>query len=104
MAAACAMTAAALLGTVHFGFQRCQLLADVVIGFQFGKRVIQSVLFTDTDAFSFRFHVVDPAFELLETRQGFIQLATVELTAHFARRGGRLVAQRQCVLARPGFG
>jgi len=61
------MAAAVLLGAVHFGFQRCQLLADGVISFQFGKRVIQSVLFTDADAF--RFYVVDPAFELLENSQ-----------------------------------
>lgn len=66
MVAFYAMAPTALLEAVHFGFQCYQLLTDSVIGFQFGKHVIQSILFTNADAF--RFHVVNLAFALLEAR------------------------------------
>jgi hypothetical protein len=41
---------ALLVILIHFGFQRCQLLADFIIRFQFGKLLIQRLLFAKTMA------------------------------------------------------
>ena len=66
-----------LVVLLHFGFQRRQLLANFIIGFQVSKLLIQGFLLTDAVAFGFRFNVVDTALKRFETRHCFIQITAV---------------------------
>ena len=92
-----------LVGLIHFGFQRRQLLADFIVRFQFGKLLIQRLLLAKAVALRFRFHLIDATLKGFKARHRLIQFTAIQLATHIAGRTRRLMAQRQRLLTGAGF-